>query len=181
MTQKHSRKAVHERLAKEKLSTTPYDAKHARTEFPFICLDFIPVVSADATEYEGGNLDESGDAQPPPQDPNTVHIQIPVPPSLRAPPLTAPPPMVPTHLKPQPIFGEHANTNSEMPTLLLSSPSARGNSGLTIRLPASAGKENCKPGAATSATADVATDKTAKRTFCPVDYRGAIVDMIDAE
>jgi len=118
MTQKYSCKAVRERLAKGKLSTTPCDAKRARTEFPFICLDFIPVVSADATEYEGGNLDESGDAQPPPQDPNTVHIQIPVPLSLRAPPLMAPPPPpVPTTFKTPPTFAGSFNNKLDYPPL----------------------------------------------------------------
>jgi hypothetical protein len=170
-------KAVRERLAKGKLSTTPYDVKRAHAEFPFIRLDFIPSGSADATEHEGGNLNETRDTQPPPKDPNVVHIRISVPSSLRTPSSTAPP-AVPTHPKPRPILGESVNTNS-MPTLLHIPPSTPGNSRLTIRLPAGVGKENYNPEAATSITTDVSEDKTVKRTFCLPDYHEAIINMIE--
>jgi hypothetical protein len=105
----HMRKAVWECLAKGKLSTTPYNVKCARTDFPFICLDFVPSGSANVTEYEGGNLDKTK-AQPLPEDPNALHIWLTVPPSLHAPPPSAPPAVS----NPQPIFsgctGDNPNT-----------------------------------------------------------------------
>lgn len=49
----HLRKAVRERLKKTKLSTTPYNAMEAHTEFSFIDPRFTPNGRPDATETEG--------------------------------------------------------------------------------------------------------------------------------
>ncbi|KAK7439562.1 hypothetical protein VKT23_017491 [Stygiomarasmius scandens] len=50
----HLRRAVRERLAKPKLSTTPYNALRAHLEFNFVDIQFHPLESADAKEFEGG-------------------------------------------------------------------------------------------------------------------------------
>jgi hypothetical protein len=128
----HMRKAVRERLGKGKLSTTPYDVKRAHAEFPFIRCDFVPSGSADITEYEGGNLDKTREDQLPPDDPNAIHIRLTVPPSLRTP--STAPPTIPIHPKPRTVLGDHAKTNSKMPTLAPIPPNTPGNSGLTIKL-----------------------------------------------
>jgi hypothetical protein len=52
----HMRKAARERLAKSKLSTTPYLAKRANNVFRFIDITFVPPGQPDRNEYEGGKL-----------------------------------------------------------------------------------------------------------------------------
>jgi hypothetical protein len=59
------------------------------------------------------------------------------------------------------------------------SPNVLGNSGLTIKLPASTEKENYKPEAAKSDSADVMTDEKQRQTFCVVEYRQTIINMIE--
>ena len=49
----HMRKALRERLAKRKLSTTPYNGEWAQEQFGFIDLQFCPAGNADPEEYEG--------------------------------------------------------------------------------------------------------------------------------
>jgi hypothetical protein len=51
----HLRRAVRTRLAKAKLSTTPYNVDRAIKEFGFISTDFIPAgMRVDIEDYEGG-------------------------------------------------------------------------------------------------------------------------------
>lgn len=51
----HLRRAVRTRLAKAKLSTTPYDVKRACAEFNFIDAEFVPArTRVDKEDYEGG-------------------------------------------------------------------------------------------------------------------------------
>jgi len=51
----HLRRAVRTRLAKAKLSTTPYNVEQAMAEFGFISDDFLPYgKKTDAEDYEGG-------------------------------------------------------------------------------------------------------------------------------
>ncbi len=52
----HMRKSVRERLAKAKLSTTPYLSHRANSVFKFIDPSFIPPGQPDRNEYEGGKL-----------------------------------------------------------------------------------------------------------------------------
>ncbi|KAG1745455.1 uncharacterized protein EDB91DRAFT_1049969 [Suillus paluster] len=52
----HLRKAIRERLAKSKLSTTPYRPARANQEFPFINIAFRPAGTPDTREFEGGVL-----------------------------------------------------------------------------------------------------------------------------
>ena len=57
----HLRKAVQEQLSKNKLSTTPYNAKRACLEYAFIDTSFIPSGCSDPHEYEGGICDVIAD------------------------------------------------------------------------------------------------------------------------
>jgi hypothetical protein len=55
----HLRRAVRTRLAKNKLSTTPYDMKRACAEFNFIDPEFVPPrTRVDRDDYEGGIPDD---------------------------------------------------------------------------------------------------------------------------
>lgn len=60
----HLRKAIRERLAKSKLSTTPYKPARANHKFPFIDISFAPAGTADAGEFEGGVLLEPDEIHP---------------------------------------------------------------------------------------------------------------------
>lgn len=83
----HLRKAVRERLAKRKLSTTPYNAQRAHQQFPFIDTTFVPRTRADRQEYEGSFLDESDVSTTVPvpvvdkSHPFSLTIRLPAPPS----------------------------------------------------------------------------------------------------
>ncbi|KAJ7479127.1 hypothetical protein FB451DRAFT_1450936 [Mycena latifolia] len=55
----HLDDAVTTRLAKNKLSTTPYNSERAHAEFSFIDKSFKPSGRADHQEYEGGRFDEA--------------------------------------------------------------------------------------------------------------------------
>jgi hypothetical protein len=66
-----------------------------------------------------------------------------------------------------------------MSTYVPTSPNVLGNSRLTIKLPASAEKENYKPEAAKSDSADVMTDEKQRRTFCAAEYQQTIINMIE--
>lgn len=72
----HLRRAVSQRCAKTKLSTTPYNPARAHKEFPFIDSTFVPPGQADPTEYEGGTEDVSeSDASY--VNPNALLLRIP--------------------------------------------------------------------------------------------------------
>ncbi|ESK85102.1 hypothetical protein Moror_3617 [Moniliophthora roreri MCA 2997] len=70
-----------DKLAKNKLSTTPYNAIEAHQQFPFIDADFTPPGMADKTEYEGSIPEDIGtgaDISPPVYlDPNSITLRIP--------------------------------------------------------------------------------------------------------
>ena len=74
----HLQKAVWEQLAKNKLSTTPYNAKHAKAEFGFIDIVFAPTGWADPHEYKGGiyNIVADINKDPPSPSPNTITFTI---------------------------------------------------------------------------------------------------------
>jgi len=162
----HMCKAIQERLSKAKLSTTPYDAKHAHAEFAFIHLGFTSLGSADTTKYEGGNLGEARDVQSTLQDLNAVHIHILLPQSFGTHSSTAPPAVL-TLPRPQPVFAEHANRPINV----------AGKSRLTIKLLAHFGEENQKCEEPNSAITDSSLDTAEKQTFCPADHHMTIVDM----
>jgi hypothetical protein len=75
----HLKKAVQSRLSKAKLSTVHYDPRTAHHEFPFIDVAFRPVGLADPKEAEAEDIDmELDDPASAPQDPNTLHVRIPI-------------------------------------------------------------------------------------------------------
>ncbi|TFK60517.1 hypothetical protein BDN72DRAFT_939826 [Pluteus cervinus] len=56
----HLRRAVRTRMAKNKLSTTPYNVERARGEFDFIDIAFVPPrTKVDIEDYEGGIPDDA--------------------------------------------------------------------------------------------------------------------------
>jgi hypothetical protein len=87
----HLRRTMKERLAKAKLSTTPYNPIRAHLEFSFIDFDWRPEGSLDTNEYEGG-FDYH---QPVPTSsgpgPNAIFIHIPATQPSTQPIITPPP------------------------------------------------------------------------------------------
>lgn len=147
----HLRKAVRERLAKNKLSTTPYNAKHARAEFGFIDITFTPAGRADPHEYEGGIRDIVADInkEPPRSSPNTITFTI------------KPPP------KPEPIHNLRRQT-------------ARSNTsgGTKLSAESKVKVEVSEPETEEDVTDDVKSSK--RQVFCPEEHRQPIVDMMEA-
>lgn len=74
-----------QQLAKNKLSTIPYNPHRACHKFPFIDPTFVPPGKADSTEYEGGTFNEassvhdvdSGDPQEIRPSANSLRITLP--------------------------------------------------------------------------------------------------------
>jgi hypothetical protein len=179
----HLREAVKERLKKAKLSTTPYNVQRARSEFRFIDEDFVPPGRADPAEYEGGARDKSDFPEVPLARPNSISVRIVVPPSLRqgldaAPSSTAPPA--------RSVLADHVNTYVDkapsssmpnpMPAVVRDENQGRQ---LTIKLP---GRGNSGKGSE-NLREDVSEhneEKETQRTFCPLEHRQPIIDLIEA-
>ncbi|KAF9002677.1 hypothetical protein BDQ17DRAFT_1425633 [Cyathus striatus] len=85
----HLQQAVQTHMKNAKLSTTPYNVKHACAEFPFIDIGFVVIGhKPDHTEYEGGVLlDDVSGTQAPTQTVVTkqgLHIRIPAQPDPKS-------------------------------------------------------------------------------------------------
>jgi len=78
----HMRKAVRERLAKSKLSTSPYSGQEAHAEYSFINAKFLPPGKADPHEHEGGIRDDGINSEittVTQKGPNSLSIRLPNP------------------------------------------------------------------------------------------------------
>jgi hypothetical protein len=154
----HLRKAVRTRLEKAKLSTSPYNVERARAEFLFISRDFRPRGQSDPSDSEGGIPGEgTGLMTSSIPGPNSLFIRIPNPSQARA----------SVGSNPGAPLCEIANT--------LPHTNAGNNSiealRLVIRIPA-------HPEANTLAEAEEDTS-SGPRTFCPLEYRSDVVDMME--
>ena len=162
----HLRKAVRERLKKSKLSTTPYNVEHARLEFAFIDMAFIPHGRPDPSEYEGGMLNKlhMPDGQPPQPSLNTISIRLHVPPSLRQLPSSPPPSRTPTV--------EPMSTDIPVPK------GPNDNEKLIIRIPPKSADDNGRNGPDPGLITPI-QDNTDKHEFCPEELRSTIINMIE--
>ena len=77
----HLQKAIQEWLAKNKLLTTPYNAKHAKPAFGFIDIVFAPTGRADPHKYEGGINDIVVDINKDPSSPSPSTLTFTIKPS----------------------------------------------------------------------------------------------------
>jgi hypothetical protein len=158
----HLRKAVRTPLQLAKLSTMPYKIKHARGEFRFISTGFQPTGKADAKECEGGVPGESNvsvdlESMPTTQGPNSLFIQLPNPSQSR-------PPLV-----------DSINTmggGSKNVPVINHTPRLT----ITVPPPNTNGKTLSESGDEQS---DNDNDKYHWRTFCPLELRTNIVDMME--
>jgi len=180
----HLRKAVRERLAKSKLTTTPYDPQCAHTEFPFIDVAFVPPGCSDAAEHEGGTLgvpQATLDAYRR-ESPNALSIRISIPVTLRKGPTEIPSsPALQQTTNQTSILTDQLNTLS---TKLINEPSnaSSSTSRLTIKIPAKTNinqNENGQPEKIHLEKSAVAGSIEEKRTFCELEYRETITDMME--
>ncbi|KAJ3542994.1 hypothetical protein NM688_g5915 [Phlebia brevispora] len=172
----HLRRAVRTRLAKNKLSTSPYNPQRAHGEFPFIDIAFTPPGQPDPTEHEGG-LDAEAAAVsdgPEKRSVNALFIRLPgsyIPNSSDG--TSTFPEEPPQHLH----ASEQCQTDSEevfSATAPRAGAYAAASPSLTIRIPSTAER-------AASATSDShdGAPSAAARVFCPEEYREHIVDMME--
>ena len=186
----HLRRALRTRLAKAKLSTTPYNARRAHAEFSFIDKDFIPLgTHVDANDYEGGPPEDadlvlaepnptptlvnapSGTAHVPRDATNVLRIKIPLP-SQIVPAQSG----LPDGQQQRGVNGVALNDEPSTATRLI-----QGN-GFTLRV-----LKSIAPASLDKATEDedeeISEDEDGKkktqRTFCPIDNREPIINMIE--
>ncbi|KAJ7732044.1 hypothetical protein DFH07DRAFT_871091 [Mycena maculata] len=151
----HLDDAVETRLAKNKLSTTPYNAVRAHAEFPFIDMVFKPSGRADHQEYEGGRFDETIRNDP------TARTDLP-PDTL--------------FLRLKPLNGVSTTSESESPAVpgVLQDPNGlnKENSAPTVT--------DSSPSVKSShADVENTTSRSGTRVFCPSDLRKDIIVMME--
>jgi hypothetical protein len=174
----HKRKAVRERLAKSKLSTSPYTPKKAHAEFNFINISWRPPGQPDKEEHEGGMRDDWKPNHAPAQpNPNAIHIRLPPPTQSAQPPTSTP--SNPSNLlsscpvSPDTVTGDVSNR-------VQMGPAAISALGTTIKL-----LPPRPPAAARPKETDLevseseAEDRNTRRTFCPPENRLPILDMME--
>ena len=185
----HLRRAVRTRLAKAKLSTTPYNAKRAHAEFSFIDEDFIPSGKCvDVADYEGGPPEDADlvVAQPSPTpslvnapsettrvlgDANVLRIKIPLPSQVALAQSG-----LPESQQQRGVTGATLNDKPGTATRLI-----QGN-GFTLRV-----LKSIAPADLDEVTEDEDEEinggedgeKKTRRTFCPVDNREPIINMME--
>jgi hypothetical protein len=169
----HLRKAVRERLSKNKLSTTPYNVARACQEARFIDPTFVPDGNADPGESEGGMFGESIN-QLPYDSPNTVTIRISIPPAAQRQDQNAPQPSLPntTVSRSVPLLGDRLNLDTIMHCQDDNAHATVGK--FTIKLPARNQNqaENADQLITIQATATT-------RTFCPAEHRDTIISLME--
>jgi hypothetical protein len=171
----HKRKAVGERLAKSKLSTSPYDSKRAHAEFTFIDANWRPPGRPDKKEHEGGTRDDWTPSNAPTQpNPNAVYIRLPAPTPAPTPSAVQNPS---NGLSLRPVLRDRINTLDQAQTTTpATSAIASPRNGLTITILPPRQRE-AEPEEETSESEP--EEKDVGRTFCPLDNRQPIIDMME--
>ncbi len=178
----HLRQAVRARLAKGKLSTSPYNVDHAMKEYGFIDANFIPPgTRVDLEDCEGGSPDDK-----------LVNAKTSSPPAI---PPAASPPSPPTNQPPAinpPTLGRPLGDVSNALRMKFSLPSIASAVGRVIQgagfklhiaptqLP-DIKKEEPKPIEDKDAVSEDDEDDDGRGccTFCPVVYREPIINMME--
>ena len=165
----HLRKAMCEQLAKGKLSTTPYDALQAQSEFPFIDITFTPKGGGDVMEYESGARDATGSKDKPPPRINAFPIRLPPLHISNSSALSCnlDSSCTPPYRKPSEVEKE----NLPPPT-----PTRTPSMTFTIKIPPCISNQH---GSANQGNVVGKDDKeTQRHTFCPPEFHEAIIDMM---
>lgn len=184
----HLRRAVRTRLAKAKLSTTPYNVERAMAEFGFISDDFLPYgKKTDAEDYEGGLPDSElpplvdATVSPPESQPITQQTT----PLIR--PLTAS-----TQPWRQPLGDTTNSIRIKLPLSNVAAAVGRVIHGAGFRLNIAATQlpvieeeqevdetTTMENEPASVSDSDEDDGKSGRRTFCPALYRDHIINMME--
>jgi len=160
----HLRKAVRERLAKGKLSTTPYDSQQAKMEFTFIDTAFQPLGIPDPGDFEGGTKDQVIVEQI--DRPNALFIRLPNP-SPQCPSSATPTQTITIR---QPLMKNLVN-HTDMDGAKMDKTMLAADNRLVIRIPANKNQM--------STTSNNTPDIDSKRTFCSLEHRDEIIKMME--
>ena len=178
----HMQKALRERLAKRKLSTTPYNGEQAQEQFGFIDLQFHPAGNADPEEYEGRIEDSAGSSAvyATPSGTNSATL----PPfkytstallsdalgtqrlSIKIPALSQPTSSISNHI----LCSEPTNTPSI---------SSLGTPKLIIKIPTNHTASNDNQSTKDKSDQKDVKDKSERHTFCAEEHCQPIIDMVE--
>jgi hypothetical protein len=196
----HLKNVVRERLGKNKLSTTPYRALIAKQEFTFVNIAFAPTARADPTEHEGGIQDAAGTGHMPglSSTRNTTHSDgelsaLGIRPALqdqsnmaRQPSASAGNTLKSTHLliKLLPLGRENTPmaTNSQAANTPTNAKRRENTPMATNSQVASTPPNAKRPLPTLGKVNGNPNDKTTGRTtntFCPAEFRDAIIEMME--
>ena len=179
----HLRKAVRNRLATNKLTTTPYNALRAKTEFPWIDIAFVPPGRSDPEEHEGGIHDDFIAANSNHyMDPNSITLRIRPPEKLQPVTGTKPNKDPDTSPQPRPALADQNKTHhsrhlqSSRPAPPSPIPTVPK---VTLLLPTASPATDTNNSAPDNSEKDTEKQETQRHNFCPMDYRESIVDLIE--
>jgi hypothetical protein len=156
----HLRRAVRTRLALNKITTTPYNVQRAHQEHFFISEDFRPFGRSDRNEYEGGHPDDLPEAS----EDRAILSSLP---STSSPP----PPPPPTAAAPTPVPSLSQRPTIKLPprsTQMVEPPMTQQR---RVRL--------IVPDRESDSSDGEENEMQKRRTFCPEEFRTAIVDMME--
>lgn len=176
----HLRRAVNARLGKTKLATTAYVVERARAEFAFISRDFVLAnKKVDVEDYEGGVPDDAQvdknsqvtESIPGrPQGPHNPPLSTPLTESTNVLRICLPPPSQPIEFE-----EEHDCDDGRLPPA--ERPRIQG-TGFTLLLQPAVEQGSAETPDSGDVNDDTDSART-RRTFCPVDFRKTIIDMME--
>jgi hypothetical protein len=178
----HMKDAVKKRLAKAKLSTSPYNAERAHSEFYFIDTSFVPPGKADLDEHEGGERDDDGTKEAHHEDrPNGITISIPLPPSMKQSTSASKVPAIPL------VLGDHVNTHvNHISDARVAAPTSTPNPTLPrvkLLLPKVTDENSGVPQPRAKMVSKEPRieepEENERHTFCPLDLRVPIIKLIE--
>ena len=179
----HMKDAIKKRLAKAKLSTSPYNAERAHGEFWFIDKFFQPPGNADPGEHEGGERDDSETANRRQKDgPNGITIRIALPLSMKqnAHCSDSEGPSSTTILSGQPnTHISHISDPIPIPEMMPTSAQTVRLPRIKLLLPKPLDETSDASPAKANAVKTDECDIDEQRTFCPLDLRDRIISLIE--
>ena len=179
----HMKDAIKKRLAKAKLSTSPYNAERVHGEFWFIDKFFRPPGNADPGEHEGGERDDSETANRRQKDgPNGITIRITLPLSMKqnAHCSDSEGPSSTTILSGQPnTHISHISDPIPIPEMMPTSAQTVRLPRIKLLLPKPLDETSDASPAKANAVKTDECDIDEQRTFCPLDLRDRIISLIE--
>lgn len=180
----HLRRAVRTRLGKAKLATTPYNVKKACAEFDFIDADFIPPgTREDLEDYEGGVPDDAAETDANLNEANPAVLNdVTKALHIRLPPSTQPA----STLVSDDLEQEKNLENTDLDDIPHENRrKIKLRNGFTLLLHPPQAADTDDTSGMQNAESEVddfrgeGEENHTRRTFCPLEYRQSIVDMLE--